>query len=179
MRKTIHKWFWVWDFDKEEKWLNEMAAKGLSLIAVKFVTYEFEDTLPGEYQIRLQYLENHMHCVEKEKYIGFLEETGVQHVGNFGRWVYLRKKATDGRFEIFSDNASRVKQLTNIIILLGILLGANLSSGAYNLLLYLQWSNPVSLGFILNLLIIILLSYGIIKLLKKRKKIKNERQIFE
>ncbi len=26
MRKTIRKWFWAWDTDKEEKWLNEMAA---------------------------------------------------------------------------------------------------------------------------------------------------------
>ena len=32
MRQTIHKWFW--DFEKEEKRLNEMAAKGLSLVSV-------------------------------------------------------------------------------------------------------------------------------------------------
>lgn len=79
-----------------------------------------------------------MSCAEKEKYIGLLEETGVQHVGTYGRWIYLRKKAADGGFELFSDNASRVKHLTNIIALLVILLGANLSSGGYNLMLYLQ-----------------------------------------
>ncbi len=28
--------FLVWDFDKEEKWLNEMAAKGLALTSVGF-----------------------------------------------------------------------------------------------------------------------------------------------
>ena len=27
-RKTIRKWFWVWDFEKEEDWLNEMAMNG-------------------------------------------------------------------------------------------------------------------------------------------------------
>ena len=27
-RKTIRKWFWVWEFEKEENWLNEMAANG-------------------------------------------------------------------------------------------------------------------------------------------------------
>ena len=26
MRKKVYKWFWAWEFDKEEKWLNEMAA---------------------------------------------------------------------------------------------------------------------------------------------------------
>jgi hypothetical protein len=36
--------FWVWDFDKEEKWLNEMAAKGLSLVSVGFYKYEFVRT---------------------------------------------------------------------------------------------------------------------------------------
>lgn len=45
MRQTIRKLFWVWDFDKEEKWLNEMAAKGLSLVAVGFCKYEFEGQL--------------------------------------------------------------------------------------------------------------------------------------
>lgn len=32
MRQTIHKLFWVWEFDKEEKWLNEMAARGFALV---------------------------------------------------------------------------------------------------------------------------------------------------
>ncbi len=49
MRKTIHKLFFIWDFDKEEKWLNQMAAKGLALVSVGFCKYEFEDCIPGEY----------------------------------------------------------------------------------------------------------------------------------
>ena len=53
MRKTVHKWFWAWEFDKEEKWLNEMAAKGLTLASMHFTKYMFEETDPGEYQIRL------------------------------------------------------------------------------------------------------------------------------
>ena len=27
-RKTMTRWFWVWQFEKEEAWLNEMAASG-------------------------------------------------------------------------------------------------------------------------------------------------------
>ena len=34
MRKIVKKWFWVWEFDKEEQWLNEMAAKGVAVIMV-------------------------------------------------------------------------------------------------------------------------------------------------
>ena len=36
MRRIIKKLFFVWDFDKEEKWLNEMAAKGLCLVSTGF-----------------------------------------------------------------------------------------------------------------------------------------------
>ena len=30
-RKIIKKWFWVWEFEKEEQWLNTMAQSGLVL----------------------------------------------------------------------------------------------------------------------------------------------------
>ena len=52
MRKIIHKLFWVRQFDKEENWLNEMAAKGLALVGVGFCRYEFEECTPGEYNVR-------------------------------------------------------------------------------------------------------------------------------
>lgn len=76
MRKSIHKLFWVWDFDKEEKWLNEMAAKGLCLISVGFCKYEFEDCRPGEYSVRTERLEHHPDHPESVRYMSFLEETG-------------------------------------------------------------------------------------------------------
>ena len=69
MRKTVHKWFWVWDFDEEEKWLNEMAAKGLALVGVGWCRYEFEDCLPGEYAVCLEFFENRCNTVENTKYI--------------------------------------------------------------------------------------------------------------
>jgi hypothetical protein len=33
-RKKIWKWFWVWDFEKEERWLNQMAMEGWVLVDV-------------------------------------------------------------------------------------------------------------------------------------------------
>lgn len=53
MRTVIHKVFFAWDFDKEERWLNEMAAKGFVLVAVGLCRYEFEDCIPGGYKIRI------------------------------------------------------------------------------------------------------------------------------
>jgi len=40
-RKVIRKWVWVWDFEKEERWLNEMALSGWALCHVSFCKYFF------------------------------------------------------------------------------------------------------------------------------------------
>lgn len=45
--KTVRKVFAVWDFDKEEEWLNSMAQEGWALKKVGFCKYVFERTEPG------------------------------------------------------------------------------------------------------------------------------------
>ena len=52
--KTIHKIFFVWDFEKEEQWLNTMAQSGWVLDGVGFCTYHFIPCEPGEYTVRLE-----------------------------------------------------------------------------------------------------------------------------
>jgi hypothetical protein len=51
---TIHKLYW--DFEKEERWLNEMAAKGLDLVGYSWGTYRFEHGTPGEWTYRIELL---------------------------------------------------------------------------------------------------------------------------
>ena len=58
--KVIRKWFWVWDFEKEERWLNTMAQSGWVLTKVGFCTYHFAPCQPGEYTIRLEVLKNEL-----------------------------------------------------------------------------------------------------------------------
>ena len=72
---TMHKWFWVWEFEKEERWLNEMAMDGWALDSVGYATYNFVQCEPGEYIIRLE-----MHDADS-RYISFMEETGAEGVG--------------------------------------------------------------------------------------------------
>ena len=179
MRLTIHKCFFVWDFDKEEQWLNEMAAKGLALVSVGFCKYEFEDCVPGEYRVCLQLLDKLPRQPEKQKYIEFMEETGAEHVGSFTRWIYFRKKAAEGSFEVFSDNASRVKYLTNITSFVSLIIGLNLFIGLYNLLLVFFFDSTFNYIGLLNLAIGIWGTFGTLKLWKKRKRMKLESQLFE
>lgn len=53
-RKTVRKWFWVWDFEKEELWLNGMVSEGWGVGGVAFCTYHFMQCEPGEYTVRLE-----------------------------------------------------------------------------------------------------------------------------
>ena len=55
--RIIRKWFWVWEFEKEEKWLNEMAEKGWALEGVGFCKYRFTACEPGKYTARLELME--------------------------------------------------------------------------------------------------------------------------
>ena len=179
MRTTIHKVFWAWNFDKEEKWLNEMAAKGLCLISVGLFRYDFEDCEPGEYQIRMQLLKNLPGNPESRKYIEFLESTNIEHIGSIAPWVYFRKKTADGKFELFSDIESRIKHLTLIINTILFLAVLNLLSGIYNISLAIAFHNTFNYIGLVNIAIAFFIAFGILKLRKKRSTLKKESQLFE
>ncbi|MBQ5866802.1 MAG: DUF2812 domain-containing protein [Oscillospiraceae bacterium] len=179
MRRTIRKFFFVWDFDKEEKWLNEMAAKGLALVSTGFCKYEFEDSLPGEYKVCLQLLDKMPSHPESQKYIAFMEETGAEHVGSFTRWVFFRKKASEGDFQLFSDNDSKVKYMTSMLSFVALIVGLNLYIGLYNLFVVFFLHSAFNYIGLLNFAIALVGIPGVIKLWKKRNRMKKESQLFE
>ncbi|MBZ9625623.1 DUF2812 domain-containing protein [Clostridium sp. FP2] len=175
MQHTMHKMFFAWDFEKEEKWLNNMSDKGMQLIGVGFCKYIFEEGTSGEYSYRIELLKHFPTHHESASYIRFLEETGVQHIGSYSRWVYLRKKSNEGKFDLFSDIDSLINHLKRILTLLLCLLPLEISSLVLNTSSAIMGS-PVNLvcAFLLTL-ILVLLSIGIFKLCKKIRKFKKER----
>lgn len=179
MRKVIRKWFWIWDFDKEEKWLNEMAARGLALCAVGYCRYEFEECRPGEYGVRLELLKNKPSHPESEQYIRFIEDTGAEQVGSYLSWVYFRKKTAEGAFDLHSDLDSRIRHLTGIQNLVLALALINLIPGIYNAWLWICWNSPVSSVGLLNFAVMFLGLFGWFRLNRKRQRLLKERQIFE
>lgn len=114
MRHTVYKLLWAWDYDKEEKWLNEMAAKGMALISVGLCKYIFEDSEPGAYTVKIELLDHMQGHTESKSYLRFLEETGVEHVGSIFRWIYLRKKASDGALDLYSDMGSKIRYMKRL-----------------------------------------------------------------
>lgn len=115
MRYKKVRVFLVNQHEKEEKWLNEMAAKGFAMVSVRGgIFYEFKKCEPGEYTYRLELLEHNVMSPESIHYIQFVEDTGVEMIGSWIRWVYFRKKAKDGEFDLFSDLDSKVNHYIRI-----------------------------------------------------------------
>ncbi|OJV63815.1 MAG: hypothetical protein BGO41_00500 [Clostridiales bacterium 38-18] len=107
-------WKGYWDFEKEEKWLNELASKGLALSDYSWCRYAFEETDPGKYEYRIELLGELPKHPESQSYIRFLEDNGVECVATYMRWAYLRMEKTSGGFELYTDKASQLKHYTKV-----------------------------------------------------------------
>ena len=166
-KKVVHKWLWVWDFEKEERWLNEMAMDGWALCGVGFCKYVFERTQPGEYIIRLAL---HQH---DERYIDFMHDTGAEVAGRLFAWVYFRRKSELGPFDIFSDIDSKITHLNKISRMLAVIGCANLIIGLIN-----SFNPSVRIGWV-NLLCATLLMYGLGRIHGKKEALENERALRE
>jgi hypothetical protein len=180
MKHTSYKLFWAWEFEKEEKWLNEMSAKGFQLVAVGPFRYVFDDAIKGNYQYKLELLDKMPSNPESVAYIRFLEETGAEHVGSLLRWVYFRKKTDEGSFELYSDIDSKIKHYKRIITLfLGIspLLIVNVIN---NLNAYLRHGLSISLIFtIISALLVFFIGRGAFTIHKQIQQLKKEKLVRE
>ena len=177
--KTMRKWFWAWEFEEEEEWLADQAQQGLSLCAVGFCRYDFEECAPDEYEVRLQRLEKPIRNEESQQYISFVEETGAEYIGTVNQWVYFRKQTREGPFELFSDQPSRIRQLEKLIWFLLPLALLNLLIGFQNLLMYMTVGHAASLIGILNLALAGLIGCGAYRLWRRKKRMQQESELFE
>jgi hypothetical protein len=99
MKKTVRKIFFVWEYEKEEQWLNEMSKQGWQLTKATFGKFRFESGTPDEYTYRLELLDKSLSSKENTSYLNFLQDTGIEMVGECRQWIYLRCKTANGGFE--------------------------------------------------------------------------------
>ncbi len=163
------------DFEKEEKWLNEMSAKGLQLVSVSPPQYVFEEGEPGEYIYRLELLENHPSGPEGRAYIRFIEEAGIECVDTYWRWAYLRRKTVDGPFDVYTDYGSKIKHYRRIAIVEGV--GALFNAGVCAFDIGALHLPPFV--FALNAIIAILFGYVTLCHYKKIRKLKEAMRVRE
>ncbi|WP_101772232.1 DUF2812 domain-containing protein [Peptostreptococcus faecalis] len=172
MKKTIKKIFWVWQYEKEEEWLNEMASDGWTLDSYSFFKYTFRKEQDNDrYTVRLAF-ENQ----KQDEYIDFIEGTGAEYIGKCFNWMYFRKNNKLGKFELLSDVDSKIKQLKRIFMMLSIIFIANIIN-IFNIFFNLRVGKFLFL--LLPLFALVILGYASIRILLIIKKLKSQRVLHE
>ena len=174
MKMTKYRLFMAWEHEQEEAWLAEMEADGWHLDTVQMVRYEFVKGEPDQYQYRLEMLPELPGHPDSVRYLEFMKEIGAETIASYLRWVYFRKKNDGTPFEIYSDNASRIRHLRRILHLLipvlcveiGVTLSTVLASG-------LMWPGLVCM------MIAVAITNGIVQINRQIKKLEQEQNICE
>jgi hypothetical protein len=176
MKNTItkRKWFWAWQDEKEEAWLEEMSAEGFHLVSPGFFgRYTFEKGQPKDYVYRLDFV-TPSDKAQKEVYLQLFADAGWTHLGELGGWQYFRITADDHKnHEIFTDAESKIKKYQRLLRFLVIFTPIYLSP------IYLQnfadetgiwWIDAL---MILFTLMILLFGFAVIKIISRISELKK------
>ena len=141
----------------------------------------FEDSQPGEYIYRIQLLKNLASSPESHKYIEFVESTGAECVATYLRWVYFRKRAVDGPFELYSDIASKIRHYRLVRAFWVVFAAAEYTIGLSNIIIGIE--APVSSTNIVlgGLLLALGTGFAVMvgSLCKKIRALKKQQRIIE
>ena len=189
MRKTFHKLFWIWELDKEEAWINEMASHGYSLVYAGRLTYVFEETEPDLYTYKTLFLKGSAGSKENTDYMRFLEEMGIETVttSNYPGtcWVSTRAKKADypNGIDLYSDIDSKIKYMKVSFYYLIFALVALTLVAALNISIGLQSANSLSfVNLAFGIAVAVLTIICMIELIRTGigiAKLKKERNIHE
>lgn len=121
MKKTVRKWFWVWNEDKEKYFLEEMALKGFRLVKVGLGEYVFEEDQPKKliYQFDFKGFDK----IEEEEYLQIYEDAGWKFISRFGSWYYFAHEWSEEEpdLSLFSNNESKRAKYRRLLLLLVII----------------------------------------------------------
>lgn len=131
------RFLWTFDKEREEGWLNDYCQQGWALASFFAGLATFVPCEPGEFIYQIDLLPGAgLRADDYEGYVIFMHETGVEVVQRWGRWVYLRRRAEEGPFEIYTDTESRIDLYRRIrkLFLWALCLELGCSVSVWNLL---------------------------------------------
>lgn len=169
--KRVVRLFFAWEDDKEERWLEQLAAEGWHLLRGGIV-FRFRRGEPAQVRYRLDYRERFK--LDRSEYYGLFRDAGWEHVGDFINWHYFRSPAGSGAPEIYSDTASRVEKYRRLLWLMLVVAVMNVPS-ALNLLVLLPLDGkPWRWIGVLNLAAAALVGYGALRLASTIRRLKQQ-----
>lgn len=172
--KRVFKIIWVWNEEKEEKWLSEMAQKGWLLESYFLGIYTFSKAKPDNYIYKLDYYGGMNR--DKKEYRNIFEDAGWEHVAEFAGWQYFRIKADNCKYpDIYSDNASKVEKYRSLFKIMMIITLANLINMINVVHLFQEFQFNIISGMrILISVVLLLLIYADYRIYKIIKELKRE-----
>ena len=189
MRRVIHKLFLIWQLDREEDWINEMARHGFSLEHAGRFSYEFEETEADLYKYKTLFLKGSYGSRKNQEYLRFLEEMGIRQVTHLNYpgtcWISVRALSSEypEGIEIYSDIESRIKAMKVMAGYMFFVIAMTLFAAYIN---FMSGFNPVNSIFWLNLIMAVLMSalciasiVTTVRMFMQISKLKKERAIHE
>ena len=179
MKKVNYRIFG--DFEKEEKWVNEMAAEGWHLEKFFLGRFKFIKGEPGAYIYRNEFI-FHMKSKEKKDYFDFLKDSGITIIYEMGAWVYMKKTAAEGPFELYTDTKSKLAYYKRMLSVFFFLFLINAYFGLMNLsILWDREKDEIIIPTIgvFNIVVALLIAYPIIKIIQRKKRLEKQQQFFE
>jgi hypothetical protein len=173
--KTLCKVFFAWQDEKEEKWLEEMAASGWFLDKVAPYLYTFINGTPKRVVYRLDF--KYTLASDYEDYLNLFKDTGWQLVGGFANWHYFSfTPETESVPEVFNSNRSKAEKYRRILYLL-LFLGLLIVSPLFRLFDFSSYT-PFDIGMLITkglyALVVILYIYCIIRVLIKIRQLESK-----
>ena len=115
--KKVFKYFSIFKFGKEEKFLREMHKSGWKFIKVTGIgTFHFVKCEPEDVIYQLDY--NQEGLRNKDEYIKMFSDCGWEYLQEFAGYTYFRKPSAEmnGNEEIFSDADSKLQMMKHMLL---------------------------------------------------------------
>lgn len=153
MTQTIvrkSKWFWPWQDDLEETWLEQMSQQGLHLKQVDIpVQYYFVQGPPQDFIYRLDF-QDALKQKNKDEYLRLFTDAGWEHLGQMGGWQYFRKLSQPGEDrEIFTDAETKIQKYNRFLTWFGLAFPSYLIIFVALWTSYPEWIMWLNVGVIL------------------------------
>jgi hypothetical protein len=167
--KTAWRWWWGWNPEKIENWLEEMEQKGWNLVSIGFayIVFKFEK---GESR-KIRYCVDYQINVN-DGYFGLFDEDGWELVGDkIAPWYIWRKTYENERPDIYTDTKSLIERNNRLLKTVGILVPLEI----FIFYMLLEHNSGIIWALIFIVLILAFLGYVVAQLYRYNKKLeKNE-----
>lgn len=174
-----HRLWFSWQYEQEERWLNELSRQGLHWKRGGVIRSEFERDASVRYTYRLDY-QLGLGKEKRQEYLELYRDAGWEFAGNCTQaWYYFRREwRPDEDAQLYTDRESLVTHYMRLRRMITVMLLLNLLVMCLNGISLLPRANERLWGIVVPVLAIyallfLLLGIGIVQINRKLKTISS------